>query len=147
MRGILWVILLLFSGCSLKEKLLKEDILYKKYLENTQSFSLITSFETKAIIKVSWFDKIEDVNKTTQDFLVAIFSELNKVKKGDFNITLNSNPPLKIRLINSDNKLLKKLNLNKWFSYFLVQFKKDDNLVKVVKIKYEKNEIKFIFNE
>ena len=121
MKKILLIFLLFFSGCSIKE-VLNSDPLYQKTLMHTQRAQIINSFETKALIDGVYLNPLYNELKNPT-FLIGIYNDFdNSLINKEFNLTLNSQAPIKISKEISNFPYKKFPFYNEWMSYYLVEF-------------------------
>jgi len=71
--AFLSLIILIFSGCSVKNAL-KKDPLYEKTLKYTQRCQIINSLETKALIDVIYLNPLYPKKFVTSTFIVLLKS-------------------------------------------------------------------------
>ncbi|NWF66721.1 MAG: hypothetical protein HXX81_04550 [Campylobacterales bacterium] len=135
---IFLIFIFIFTGCESKktiEKMLNEDKVYKILLNKTQKLEIINSFQTKSTVIVTYLDKYKPHDSSMERFLVAFYindSELmdnfDLTKNSEYKIFLNNKVPLEIIEVSKDDKVLRDIPYyQKWYKYYYVNFKKENN--------------------
>ena len=122
---LLLLLIILFSGCSIKEAF-KHDPFYEKTLKYTQRSQILNSLETKALIDAVYLNDLYKNKFQNPTFLIGVYNDFNnKLENQEFSIYLNNQKPIKISK-NIPNFILYKHFpfYNSWMSYYIVQFPK-----------------------
>jgi len=146
MKNILLLMLLFFTGCSIKTAL-KQDPLYEKTLTYTQRGQIINSLENKALIDAVYLNPLFKEKFKNPTFLIGIYNSFdNSLNNEEFNLTLNGQKPLKVSTNIPSFILYKKLPFyNEWMKYYIVEF---NNTKTPLKLEYKSKdwgEVKFTF--
>jgi len=141
----LLTILLIGTGCSLKNGFFSEDKLYQKALIHSKQGAIYNSLELKASIIATHLNSFlkECGNCMSERFLVAIYiadDSSDKKKQGIHNtyykLTMNGKEPMSVKELSYDDDLIKLAPFrNRWAHYYLIDFPSDDQ--KELKLKYE----------
>ena len=125
MKKILFVIILLFTGCSIKNAL-KQDPLYNKTLTYTQRGQIINSLETKALIDAVYLNPIYKNKFKNPTFLIGVYNNFkNSINNAEYNLTLNNKSPIKISKQIPSFIIYKNYPFyNEWMQYYIVEFNK-----------------------
>jgi hypothetical protein len=123
MKKFLLILMLLFTGCSIKTAI-KQDPLYEKTLIYTQRGQIINSLETKALIDTVYLNPLYPGKFNNPAFLVGIYNDFeNTLQNQEFTLTLNGEKPLKINDKIPNYILYKNFPFyNEWMKYYLVEF-------------------------
>ena len=133
MRNILLIIMLLFTGCSIKNAF-KQDPLYEKALTHTQRGQIINSLETKALIDVVYLNPLYKNKFENPTFLVGVYNEFNNsLNNEEFTLTLNGEKPIKISSSIPEYILYKNFPFyNSWMKYYIVEYNQTDTPLKLI---------------
>jgi len=125
MKKLLLVLILFFTGCSIK-KAVSQDPLYEQTLTHTQRGQIINSLETKALIDAVYLNPLFKQKFQNPTFLIGVYNDFdNTLQNEEFDITLNSSKPVKITKKIPAFILYKNYPFyNEWMSYYLVEFNK-----------------------
>jgi len=123
MKNILLILMLFFTGCSIKTAL-KQDPLYEKTLTYTQRGQIINSLETKALIDAVYLNPLFKDKFKNPTFLIGVYNDFdNTLNNEEFNLTLNGQTPVKITQNIPSFILYKKFPFyNEWMNYYIVEF-------------------------
>jgi len=146
MKKFLLIFLLFFTGCSIKTAL-KQDPIYQKTLTYTQRGQIINSLETKALIDAVYLNPLFKNRFQNPTFLVGVYNDFdNALVNNEFNLTLNSQKPVKITKEIPSYIIYKKFPFyNEWMSYYIVEFPQTQSpLILEYKSKHW-GEVKFTF--
>jgi len=140
------IIMILFSGCSIKQAFNK-DPLYEKTLKFSKRGQIVNSFETKALIDVIYLNPLYPKKFQTPTFLIGVYNNFeNKLINNEYNLTLNNKTPFEINSTIPSFIPFKHFPFyNTWMNYYLIKF---PNTNKPYMLEYKsKNwgEVKFIF--
>jgi len=133
MKKFLFIVLLiLFSGCSIKTAL-KHDPFYEKTLKYTQRAQIINSLETKSLIDAVYLNDLYQNKFQNPTFLVGIYNDFeNNLTNKEFSIYLNNQKPIKISTKIPDFIMYKSFPFyNSWMKYYLVTFPKTNKPYKL----------------
>ena len=133
MKKFLFIVLLiLFSGCSIKTAL-KHDPFYEKTLKYTQRAQIINSLETKSLIDAVYLNDLYQNKFQNPTFLVGIYNDYeNNLTNKEFSIYLNNQKPLKVSTKIPDFIMYKSFPFyNSWMTYYLVTFPKTNKPYKL----------------
>jgi len=135
MRNILILIsfFIFFSGCSKTTAFdfFKMDENYERAVDNLQTGTIVSSFETKAILSTIYLNRVYPKKYNDGEyFFVAIYlrddirlyfkSGINNKK---YEFTLNGVKPLDARELKTDDELRLSMPItNEWNRYYLVKF-------------------------
>jgi len=125
MKNILMAVFLLFTGCSIKNAL-NQDPIYEQTISHTQRGQIINSLETKALLDAVYLNPIFKDRFQNPTFLIGVYNDFNNtLVNNEFNITLNSQKPVKISKKIPAFILYKKMPFyNEWMDYYIVEFNK-----------------------
>ncbi|MEA3522528.1 MAG: hypothetical protein U9R50_06110, partial [Campylobacterota bacterium] len=135
MRYILiFIVTLVFiSGCSRTTAFdfFKMDDSYERAVDNLQTGTIVSSFETKAILSTVYLNRVyPEKYNDGECFFVSIYlrddirlyfkSGMNNQK---YNFTLNGEKPFEAKEIKADDELRLAMPItNEWNRYYLVKF-------------------------
>ena len=122
------ITLILSSGCATKNAFTKlglEDS-QEKAIENTRCAKIISEDVVGGIFSAIYLNNIyKDINKEYKVFYISIYI---KEKSDSFNVTLNSESPIKSEKLPNFNKYSHLLpSKNKWTQNYLVTFASTPN--------------------
>ncbi|MEO1924187.1 MAG: hypothetical protein ABGX25_06735 [Nautiliaceae bacterium] len=120
MKKLLLIIALIFTGCNIKTSILKKDPLYEKALKHTKRCQIINSFETKALLDVTYLNPIyKNFQKPT--FLIGVYNDFdNTLNNTEFTLLINGKKP-DINSTIPSYILYKNFPFyNSWMNYYIV---------------------------
>ena len=125
MKKIFLILILIFSGCSIKPTFNK-DPLYEKTLKYTKRAQIVNSLETKALIDTIYLNPLYPKKFENPTFLIGVYNNFdNKLITNEFNITLNNKTPIEINSTIPSFIPYKNFPFyNSWMNYYLVKFPK-----------------------
>ncbi len=146
MKKLLFLLVFIFSGCSLKTAF-TYDPLYEKALILTQRGQIINSLENKALIDAVYLNELYNNKFKNVTFLIGVYNDFNnELTNKEFTLTLNNQKPTKISKKIPSFILYKNFPFhNEWMSYYIVEFNKTK---KPYILKYKSSnwgEVKFEF--
>jgi len=131
---ILFLALILGTGCSTKNGLFAPDVMQEQALSVTRKAEIYNSLEIKASLVATYLNPLDKAYASDKrvHFLVSVFidddySERNKqgLFNPDYSLTLNGQKPISIKPLKRDDDLLKIAPIkNVWAHYYLVTFPK-----------------------
>lgn len=125
------------------DQLEKNKTFYAK-LQQTKKLALMHEDEVYGLLSATYLqDKQHFKHRTTkkerrggEKFVVGLFFADPNSTLEDANITLNNQPPIKIKKLDNDHKLLQNLPLkNSWATYYMMKFQYSKK--KVVTLRFE----------
>jgi len=146
MKKILLIMLLFFTGCSLKTAL-KQDPIYQQTMIYTQRGQIINSLETKALIDAVYLNPLYQDKFKNPTFLIGVYNDFeNALQNQEFSLTLNGQKPLKVSTQIPDFIMYKKFPFyNEWMTYYLVEFNSASKPYNLVYKSRHWGEVKFTF--
>ncbi len=129
--------LIFISGCSRTSAFdfFKMDDNYERAIDNLQTGTIVSSFETKAILSTIYLNRVyPEKYNDGEYFFVSIYlredirlyfkSGINNKK---YKFTLNGNEPIEAKELETDDELRLSMPItNEWNRYYLVKFPKQD---------------------
>jgi len=97
--------------------------LYEKTLLYTQRGQIINSLETKALIDVVYLNPLYQDKFKKPTFLIGVYNSFkNRLINNEFNLTINSKPPVEINETIPKFVLYKNFPFyNNWMKYYIVK--------------------------
>ena len=125
MKKIFLILVLIFSGCSIKP-IFNKDPLYEKTLKYTKRGQIVNSLETKALIDAIYLNPLYPKKFENPTFLIGVYNNFdNKLITNEFNLTLNNKTPIEINSTIPSFIPYKNFPFyNSWMNYYLVKFPK-----------------------
>ncbi len=128
-------VLLFLTACSKKSHFFTPDAGELSAVMHTKKGQLYSSLQIKASITATYLNAATKKFKKSPNemFLVSLFIDADSTEKsGLFNesytLTLNSKKAVNIKKLKYEDDLIKIAPIrNRWSSYYLVEFKKDDS--------------------
>ncbi len=133
---ILLGVLLFLTACSKKSPFFTSDAKELSAVMHTKKGQLYSSLQIKASIVATYLNaSTKEFKKSSNEmFLISLFidDDSNTKKSGLFNkaytLTLNGKKAIDIKKLKYEDDLIKIAPIkNRWSSYYLVEFKKDDS--------------------
>jgi len=144
-----FIILLGFNGCNMKvSNILQKDEQYITLMQYTRRGEIVNSFETIALINVTYLNHIlKDKNITNEKFIIGVYNsnDYKGYKKGgifnpDYNLTMNNQTFISAK--KADIIKLKNYPFyNKWMKYYEVEFPKSNSNNLVITYKNKKGSV------
>lgn len=141
MKNILLIltILLMFNACTNKNSAFKyfnKSKLEVQAIQNSKKIDILEESEPKTLIWVTYLNKIEGYEDTSEKFLISLYfpnAKNQNLLSLDYDIFLNDNKFTNIKKIDKDDeKYSKILNTNSWGNSYLVEFQTmKDNIYKL----------------
>jgi len=146
MKKIFFILVIIFSGCSIK-KAFKHDPFYEKTLKYTQRDQIINSLETRALIDAVYLNDIYKNKFQNPTFLIGVYNDFNnKLENQEFSIYLNNQKPIKISKKIPNFILYKHFPFyNSWMNYYIVEFPKTKKPYNLKYISKNWGKVKLIF--
>jgi len=146
MKYVFLAIILFFSGCSIKNAL-NHDPLYEKTIKYTQRGQVINSLETKAMIDAVYLNPVYKDKFQNPTFLIGVYNDFgNTVNNTEFNLTLNSQKPVKISSEIPSFIMYKDMPFyNEWVNYYIVEFNQTQKPYVLEYKSKDWGEVKFTF--
>jgi len=101
-------------------------------MQQSQKIALMQDEEVYALLSITYLTQKQPFRyrpkaidkKRGERFVVGIFLSDDNATVKDLNITLNHQPPIRVRKLEPNHKLLKDIPmLNSWSSYYMYKFK------------------------
>lgn len=133
---ILLGVLLFLTACSEKSQFFVPDVQKLSAVMHTKKGQLYSSLQIKASITATYLNASTKKFKKSpnETFLISLFidGDSNTEKSGLFNesyiLTLNDKKAINIKKLKYEDDLIKIAPVrNRWSSYYLVEFKKEDS--------------------
>ncbi len=160
----IFLLSLLFSGCSFYNEVIKQSANEEKIMQVTKKGEIVSSLETKSVLFATYLNRLEpDKYKDGEYFLINSyinddFKDIEKrglnnpfysIELGDSRAQ-NLKKPVKIVYLDKDDELVKRYSIyNRWGENYLVEFESvdEDKIYLFYKhVDYGEDRIKFSKN-
>lgn len=155
--SLLSFLILNISGCSSYKamKHFNQEDLYTKAVQNTKKTDLLVNDEINFILNVTYLNAIsESFDTKTQNFITGLYiinEDDKKEFKNNYLFTMNNKRALKIEKLSKNHPMYNSIPLkNRWATYYIVEFEKDNKINKLnLSLTYknkEKTSLNFLTN-
>lgn len=138
-------LLLFFVGCGTKTSIdyFDENIESAYAIQYTKKSDIVQGTEVKAMIIATYLNKISPKyqSKNFNSFIIG-FHDVNKdtsdLTGNDYKLTLNDKEPVTLKKLTHDLDFLDNVSLkNKWATYYVADFEKDEDKKLNLKLSHE----------